>query len=287
MAKCIVCSTEMESSKRLKGLLECPCCGFVMADIHLDNDALEELYSENYFMGEEYTDYLSDEKLHKHNFNRRIARIKNKIGCIENMNVLEIGCAYGLFLDVIKNHVGKVYGIDISRDAITYAKKRIGSKASVSQGDYLAKEIQHNGKYNLVCMWDVIEHLAEPQAYLKKINLELQQGGYICVTTGDIGSINAKIRGKKWRQIHPPTHLCYFSQKTLALLLKKYGFEVVDISYPGNEMSFRNIFYSVLCLRLKRLVLYDCIRHLPFMNASIYINLHDYMFVIAKKEREI
>ena len=58
-----------------------------------------------------------------------------------------------------------------------------------------------------MCLWDTIEHLAEPEAYLEKIAKSLPVGGWLFLTTGDIGSPMARARGSRWRMIHPPTHL--------------------------------------------------------------------------------
>ena len=53
------------------------------------------------------------------------------------------------------------------------------------------------------------------------------------MTTGDIGSLMARWRGARWRQIHPPTHLHYFSKLTLAQLLERHGFTVAYAGYDG------------------------------------------------------
>ena len=60
-------------------------------------------------------------------------------------------------------------------------------------------------------MWDTIEHLKRPDLFVQKAAADLRPGGLIALTTGDIGSLNARLRGARWRMIHPPTHLHYFS----------------------------------------------------------------------------
>lgn len=282
MSNCAICGGDLIESAKLDALWKCPVCGFICANMELSIDELERLYSEKYFNGEEYTDYLSDKELHKKNFARRWNRFNKIVKNPEDYSVLEIGCAYGLFLDTIKNQVSILKGIDISKDAIVYARSSLLNKAEIVQGDYLQLPT-HQEMYDLVCMWDTIEHLSKPSEYIEKIASEVKSGGYVCITTGDIGSLNARLRGKKWRQIHPPTHLFYFSKKTLTMLLEKNGFSVIDISYPGNELSIRNIFYSILSLRMKKDRLYQKVKNLRIMDGVIYINLHDYIYVIARK----
>ncbi len=283
MKNCEICNAPMNEHS-IKGLMICPRCGFIAAGDMVSNDELKKIYSKNYFLGEEYTDYLADKKIHYVNFISKVKRLVKKTGPIKEKVFFEIGCAYGLFLKTIKSKCKKCSGIDISEDAINYAKKKY--HLNVTSGDFLDYPLPDE-KADVVCMWDTIEHLAKPAEYIKKINKITKIGGYICITTGDIGSLNAKLRGKNWRQIHPPTHLYYFSKKTLSQLLENNGYEVVDISYPGNRLSIRNIAYSILCLKKKYNRLYDFIKDWKLLDLSIYVNLHDYIYIIGKKKEEL
>ena len=65
--------------------------------------------------------------------------------------------------------------------------------------------------------------------YLSKAYSETKAGGYIVITTGDISSLLAKIQRNNWRMIHPPTHLHYFSKRTLTKLLERIGYYVDKI----------------------------------------------------------
>ena len=69
------------------------------------------------------------------------------------------------------------------------------------------------------------------------------------MTTGDLDSWVARTRGSKWRQIHPPTHLHYFSGKTLSRLLCRYGFEIQYLGTEGVYRSVDTMAYIVLCLK--------------------------------------
>lgn len=268
-------------------MVGCPNCGMIVADISLSDEDINNLYSEKYFMGAEYTDYVADRQLHISNFKRKINRIKKIVGSIEKKKIFEIGCAYGFFLKTIENQCESAIGIDISQDAIEYANKC--EKVNAISGDFLdysESSIYGDlcGAPNIVCMWDVIEHLTKPREYLEKAYNLLDEDGYICITTGDMGSLNARIRGRKWRQIHPPTHLSYFSKKTLYMLLENVGFEVCDVSYLWNRLSVRNIIYSILCLRFNKTQWYEKHKNDWFMDLSVQANFHDYMFFIAHKK---
>jgi len=137
-------------------------------------------------------------------------------------------------------------------------------------------------------MWEVIEHLPEPSKVIKKASEELQSGGFIYITTGNIDALVPRWQKQKWRLIHPPSHLHYFSKKTLTRLLAESGFEIVKVSHPAIYRSVRQIYYSLFLLnnlsqkgfsyKLK-IRLYKCIP----AGFSIPINTFDIMFVTAKK----
>ena len=209
--KCCVCGGDLAKHDKISGLLKCSSCGFVCADTSITNEELKLLYTKKYFNGEEYTNYLVDKDLHIKNFKRRIKRLDKISGGIKGKSVFEIGCAYGFFLAVASEYSEDVSGIDISNDAVEYSKS---CSWNAECGDYIDSPAKKNSK-DFICMWDTIEHLSNPKGYLEKISEELKSGGFLAITTGDIDSLNARLRGRKWRQIHPPTHLHYFSKKTL------------------------------------------------------------------------
>jgi hypothetical protein len=98
-------------------------------------------------------------------------------------------------------------------------------------------------------MWDTIEHLLKPHLYLEKISRHTRPGGLIALTTGDIKSLNARLMKKKWRLIHPPTHVYYFSLDTLRRLLWRYGFEIIYHKHCGLYRSLDLALYQLLVLR--------------------------------------
>lgn len=269
----------MINSIKLTGLLQCINCEFITADMNLDDDKLVELYGHDYFHGEEYSNYINEKKALQMNFNYRIKELKKLSGISKMSKLLEIGCAYGYFLELIRNDFDRVCGIDVSKDAVDYGKNKLGLE--VYQSNEISDVI--NFQPDIICMWDVIEHLIEPEKIIAQASKIISKEGYICITTGDIGSLNAKIRGKKWRMIHPPTHLHYFNKKTISLLLEENGFEVISITYPAVVRTLGMILYSVLKTRLEMHKIYDLLSKLPVQDLIIPINLFDIMFVIGKK----
>lgn len=260
-------------------LMRCENCSHVFANMTIEEDKLKEIYSENYFKGEEYSDYLSDKAMLQKNFKKRlryISRYSPKM-----TSVLELGCAYGFFAELIRTLPGLHYsGYDIVPEAIAYAKEKL--QLNVFCEDYLIAKAPSTF-YTDVFMWDVIEHLPQPELFIQKAAKESAVGGRIYITTGDISRFVPRLRKAKWRMIHPPSHLHYFTKKSITKLLNDNDYSVESITYPSVSRSIRLIFYSLFILRKKpRKFIHNIYNKIP-EKASVSINMFDIMFVVAKK----
>ena len=103
------------------------------------------------------------------------------------------------------------------------------------------------------------------------------------MTTGDIGSLNARLGGRRWRLIHPPTHLHYFTRRSLLRLLDRHGFEpVYDRScgfYRGADFTA----YNLLVLRWRQTWLYELLKRLRMTRFDFYLDLGDIRYVVARR----
>lgn len=273
---CLVCSHQ-GFEPFLEILLKCPICGFVTARLEDPIDA-RQIYEGAYFTGQEYLDYLGDEALLKRNFRRRLKQILKRC---PGGRLLEIGSAYGFFLDLARAHFQTV-GFEVNREAVRHAREVLG--LDVRTDDFLlADEGVIGGKVDVTVMWDVIEHLDRPDRFLARIAELSRPGAILCLTTGDIGSVLARWRGRKWRMIHPPSHLHYFDRSTITRLLANHGFEVIDIRVIGVARSLRQILYSLLVLGLRLPVTYRVLEKVTPAAWGVTLNTFDIMQVTASR----
>lgn len=280
--KCIICGTEMKKYKWGE-LYFCPNDTHISFDCNLSDEELYQLYGQDYWNGKEYTDYLADERITRKKIKKSIKSLEKYFPKEKRFSIFEIGCAYGLFLDECRKKLNcEVAGIDVSDAALQYAQKQLC--LNVTKGDYVTYQLENEGAVDVIAMWDTIEHLSNPEEFVKKIHSDLGENGILIVSTGDMGSFNAKARGKKWRQYHPPTHLHYFSRKSLIALLERNGFEVLEVTYPWNYVSLNNAAYIILCLRNSQKNLYNFLKKTGVLKLDIAFNLHDYMRIIARKK---
>jgi SAM-dependent methyltransferase len=260
-------------------LVACERCGLISADVDIPDSELIALYGKDYFHGKEYFDYIAEQESLRLNFRDRIRSLRELVPDLATRDLFEIGCAYGFFLDEARNSVRSASGIDIFDEGPRYAREVLGVAAQ--QGDYLAFDAPK--KFGAVVMWDTIEHLKRPDLFLAKARSDLLPDGILALTTGDIDSLNARVRGRRWRLIHPPTHLYYFSVKTLLELLHRHGFEPVHVSHPGNSRNLRAVLYHILVMRMQQRGWYDRIAPWRLLDLRLTINLRDIMFVVARR----
>lgn len=276
--QCIVC--DGTSVKPLyAGILQCRQCGYVFADLSLTDEELFGLYNDRFFCGGEYKDYLADKKILHKNFKLRFCALQPFLEA-RHKRLFEIGSAYGFFLEVVRNHFDSVRGIDVHERGARYADEHLG--LNVIQGDFLQHDFG-NEKFDVVCLWDTIEHLREPQLYLQKISSHTDSGALLAITTGDIESLNARLRKERWRLIEPPVHVHYFSARTLPMMLDNYGFDVVYNRHCGFFRSVANMAHNILVLRHHRPRLFDLLRRSGVTDFDLYLNLYDISYVIARK----
>lgn len=248
----------------------CACCDSVYVAPEQIPEDLSELYGADYFEGGEdvgYPTYLRDAPLSERNFDRRLAWIEARQ---PKGRLLEVGCAYGLFLARARERGWDVAGIDIAEDCAREADAKFG--LSVTAGAYLEADLG-NG-YDVIVMLDVIEHMPDPVACVKRSAELLAPGGWLVMETGNIASPWARLLGRRWHFIDPPQHLVYFTRPSMASMLRDQGFDRVDVCSMGRGVSLANIAFKLFGRAAGPLLR---------MPGSLYVNLFDQQLVAARR----
>ena len=282
MTRCVVCKNTLNFTKKYKILTKCKNCSHIFYDNDLNYKDLKKIYSNEYFFGKEYINYIEDKKQVEKNSLKRIKTIKKYIPNLSDKKLLEIGSAYGFFLNIVKNKFRELEGYEINKDAVNYAKKKF--QINIFNDNFLDKKF-NNTKFDVCCLFDVIEHLNDPDQYIKKISENSSKNSFIFITTGDINSVLARILGKNWRLIHPPSHIHYFSKRSIEKLLKNNGYEIISNTYLG---YYRNLSFILNKLNFIKNNFNWLIKIIDYFNLSkfdIYINVYDIMLVVAKKNK--
>jgi SAM-dependent methyltransferase len=144
--------------------------------------------------------------------------------------LLEIGCATGRFLALLKQRGWEVWGVEFNANAAAVASKLL--KANVFAGDFMKANLPDQ-YFDVVTLFHVIEHMLHPRKNLQKMHAILKKGGRLVLETPDFGSRNARGLGLKWPHIKPGEHLYYFSERSLRNLLEGSGFRVEKVRRCG------------------------------------------------------
>ena len=270
-------------------VVKCPQCGLVYVKNPPVDETLKDLYGEEFFSTGQQSISVNGGAVDFVEGARNDAIFKNAMRRFEELkkykaggNLLDIGCGKGIFLKVAEAHFEGT-GIDISEYAAKYGNEVLG--VNIINGDLLDLEFSEE-HFDVVTMWDFIVHVRNPIAYVQKANILLKKGGILTVTTGDFGSLVAKIFGRNWPLMLPYMHLFYFSQRTITEMLEKSGFEVVSVGRPGKYVNI-----SFLVSKMSRLYglsflqgLYNRLAGSGSFLKNVYLNLFDIMTVYARKQ---
>jgi SAM-dependent methyltransferase len=276
---CIACGSA-DGRPFYTGLLRCAACGHGWANLQLSHDRLAEIYGRGYFFGEEYLDYLADRAIIQKNFRLRLTVLDQFTDLGRHRRFLDVGCAYGFFLDLLRQRRKSAVGIDIAEDAVRHARTTLGLDAVV--GDLLTHDFGTKA-FDVVSMWDTIEHLARPDLYLERIASITESGALVAVTTGDLGSLNSRINGRHWRLIHPPTHLHYFTRTSLARLFDRMGFTIVYDRSCGYYRGVDTAAYNLFVLQWRFPAAYRLLKRLRVTGYDFFLDLLDIRYVLARR----
>ena len=266
------------------GMIKCIGCGLVRADTMPGEERLQDLYSEKYFRSSDssalgYDDYIADRAKITKTFSKRMREIERRLG--RKGRLLDIGCATGFSLEAARELGFEPRGVELSRFAGEYAQKELG--LDVFCGSLKEANLEPES-FDVITMWDYIEHSPDPSGELEHASTLLKKGGLLILTTPDIASLPSRIWGRRWMGIKQEEHLFYFSPVTIKKLLQKHGLEIAHIGHVGKYIDIdffikRTGPYSAMLQRaLERLA-----GALRIGESALYVNPFDIMIVYGKK----
>jgi 2-polyprenyl-3-methyl-5-hydroxy-6-metoxy-1,4-benzoquinol methylase len=247
-------------------IVKCAECGLMAVPDPPDSHELSAWYDEAYYTGGNelvYQDYLGEADARKANFRARIKGLRRFF--VKPGRLIEVGAAYGLFMEVAKEEGWTPVGVELSPISSQYAREQLG--LDVITADLETIPVQEH--FDLAVGWDVVEHLPNPMRALKLLNRHLRMGGVVALSTGNAACIGVRLYGARWHLFGPPWHLYYFNLKTLRAMLSKAGFQILQITHEGNPFfnhpvhSGRDRILSALfCNRWSNYVIQRIVRHL-------------------------
>jgi SAM-dependent methyltransferase len=215
-------------------MVRCPRCGLRWWDFSSIDAAA--IYGPDYFgqaSGAGYDDYYALRPAIERTGRRRLERIRSRLG-IEGGRLLDLGCGPGFFLDVARSAGWSVQGVEISESAARHASDVLGLpvlNAAIDAG------VVPRSAFDLVTMWDVIEHVPNPQVALNAAADALRPGGGFVLTTGDVDSLAARLSGERWHLYNLPEHFYFHTEPSVRSLAEQAGLRPVAVRREAMTVS--------------------------------------------------
>ncbi|HEX6883990.1 MAG TPA: class I SAM-dependent methyltransferase [Planctomycetota bacterium] len=284
---CHLCGS---AERRLKfrdgpfSVVTCTLCDLTYVTPRLvDRALLARVYDEGYWRSSTpkdrgYGDYRSDAPLYLKTYRRRMSVVRRHFA--RPGRVLDVGCAAGYFLSVMRDEGWQVQGLEPSDAIRPQAEERLG-REHVS-GGLLGQVELPAASFDLVTMWDVIEHIPDARGAVREVRRLLAPGGKFLIETQDVRSLAARVLGKRWQHYKHAEHIYHFQRETLAALLGQAGFRVLE-NRPWLGGKYVSLgFVAERAGRLSPLAaaLLSPLRLVA--GVSLYVNLLDEMIVVAE-----
>ena len=238
-------------------VVRCRSCGLVFVWPQPAAAELEALYSSGAYHAE------VDEAERRRTFARRLREIEALKP--ERGRLLDVGCSKGYFVEAARDAGWDAVGVELNRNAVEEARSR---GLDVRHGDLAGQDFAE-ASFDVVTLFDLIEHSPDPVATLAQCRRLLRPEGFLIVTTPDVGGLVPRVTynlfGRTlgaWGHPTPPGHLVEFSRRTLLQAIDRAGLEIVrersehiPLAYSAGKLE--NAVMDVLAGRhlLKRL---DC-----------------------------
>ncbi len=210
------------------GVVRCPSCDLVFVSPRLTSASLQRLYDDvGYFEGEGSVYGGAGARfLQQRWMQGRLDLADTELRRpVTGARLLEVGCAYGLFLDVARSRGYDVAGVELSASAAEHARTRLGLSVYSSQ----LAEAPLDGPFDVVCAWDTLEHVPNPVEFWTAVRKLVADDGVVLFSTPYFSSLPARLLRTRWWTLKPTEHIWHFTPETHRLVAGQAGMQVTRI----------------------------------------------------------
>ncbi len=206
-------------------IVRCNNCGLVRSNPVLPEDTLALLYKDCKFLYEnESLLAASTYASLAHSF---FKHLPEKQKCA----LLEVGCGNGTFLEeMMRFGIGTVVGLEPTVDVLNFTSDKV--RPYIINGIFKPGEFEAE-TFDMVCAFHVLDHLADPEAFMRESGKILKKGGMILLVCHDVDAIVNKILMER-SPVFDIEHIFLFNKSTLKVLVENNGFEIIRVGALKN-----------------------------------------------------
>ena len=177
-------------------------------------------------------------------FKRRIRPIERHLQLTPETRWLDIGCGFGLALEsMYQVHGMRGVGVDMSERAVAICRQRGFEAHAVKIEDF---EPPTGMRFDFIHSSHLIEHVASPLSYLRKVYDLLEPGGTTVFITPNTETWDSRLFGRHWGGLHVPRHWVLFNAASAVRAAQRVGFEHVETCFSTNSQFWIWSFHSLL-----------------------------------------
>ncbi len=206
--------------------VKCAACGLVRSDPVAAAETLAKLYAVSTL------DYACEIPNIRRTYGRYLAKAGKYLSPAGSL--LEIGCGSGFFLEeALERGYTEVRGVELSAPAAEKAVPAVRPNISVG---FMEPGSYADGRFDIICMFQVLDHVPQPAELLDSCLRALRPGGAILVLNHNIDAVSARLLGER-SPIVDIEHTFLYGEKTLARLVESRGFRVAEAGAAFNTYS--------------------------------------------------
>ena len=215
-------------------LVRCDRCGAVSPNIEKEDEKqyINSVYSSDAYYRKMMREIDGQYEYRKKQFgNDRFNYIIIRLGLDPSkIKVLDVGCGAGYFLSVLKDNDVSYKGIEVTSHLAKYCQNRGLNVDSNELSEEPDKE------YDVIALFDVLEHLSDPVSALNILRAKLKNGGFCIAFTPNMQSIGYELMEAKQNTLLPFEHLCFFNKKALDYLAREAKLKLISAETFGLDV---------------------------------------------------
>jgi ubiquinone/menaquinone biosynthesis C-methylase UbiE len=205
-------------------IVQCKSCGLVYTNPRLDGEQILDSY------------VAVEDPLYLQERDGRVLTFERHLRPLEKQKpppgrLLDVGAYTGVFVEIAARSGWDAWGLEPSHWAVSEARKQ---GLQMIEGTLESVDLPE-ADYDVVTLWDVIEHVTDPFGEFRRAHRLLKPGGLLVVHTMDIDSLFARAMGGRWPWLME-MHIYFFSRRTLSAMLEKAGFRVIRVAPQGRYL---------------------------------------------------